>query len=510
MKNQYDPIINRITLLYGIVPIVIFFLGWLRPLYAIPVSLVLVYSAFVYANRIDGKTAAVPLRVNWFKTILVAFVALIWVYCSGIGGYTNQQWDHNVRNAVFHDLLAFDWPVQYDFPANYHLEDLAGKHSSLNYYFTYWLPAAGVGKLLGDPAANAFLLAWTYGGILLSLYYLNRLFSFTYPLVSLGLFMLWSNFDLLTYLLTHRVLSSTAFFSGFPHFQFYTSFTGDLYNPFNQAVPAWVFTLYVLNTGKKLQIFPVVILLAYSPFAFVGLALAHGLYALTVSYQTNGKIQPVLTEIGQALWRPESLGTLTILVVYGLFYQAHTGTVQNTAFWKLHAAHDLRLDTFSVLSYLAAFFSEVGIYLLFVYTLAKQTYTTYKTWFWLIFGGLLVLPLWVVGAFSDLTTRASIPFLTVLFIITLRALIELHETRSRRTLFYTVLLVFLLSVHIPVTSLIQSVSFTGKPVFRDAIGSLANPRFDESNDPENLLSSLPNYYSHDPQHYFFYRYLARR
>lgn len=320
MRNKYDPLVNAFTLLYGLIPIVIFFIGWLRPIYSIPATLLLIYSAFIYTKRIEETQELTELKIDWKKTSLIALIAFVWVYCSGIGGYTNQDWDHHGRNAVFYDLLTFDWPVYYDFPSTYHFKELAGKHSSLNYYFTFWLPAACVGKLVGQQAANAFLLVWTYAGLLLSLYYLNRLFSFKYPLVCVGLFVFWSGFDLFGYLLIRQTLPPVDALSETYYYYFYTSFTADLYNPFNQAVPAWLITLYVLNSAKKFQVFPVVILFAYSPFAFIGLVLAHGLYNLFATYQTNRKILKYRHDLFQALWRPDMLGTLVILISYALFY----------------------------------------------------------------------------------------------------------------------------------------------------------------------------------------------
>lgn len=156
------------------------------------------------------------------------------------------------------------------------------------------------------------------------------------------------------------------------------------------------------------------------------------------------------------------------------------------------------------------FVLEVGIYLTFIYFGAKRTYHAYKIWFWLIFVVLLILPLWVIGTYNDLASRGSMPFLTALLIITLNALIEFYEKWGRRPQFYAVLGVLFLSFQTPVYSLIRSLSFTDKPILRNAVGSLGDPQLDESNDPAHMLSSVNNFYSHDPQHFLFYRYLAKR
>lgn len=510
MRNKYDPLANTLTLLYALIPIVIFFIGWLRPIYSIPATIVLIYSALVHIKLNEKRTGFTELKVDWKKTVLIALVAFIWVYCSGIGGYTNQEWDHHARNAIFYDLLTFDWPIYYDFPPDYHFKALAGKHLSLNYYFTFWLPAACFGKLFGEQMANAFLLFWAYLGLLLSFYYLNRLFNFKYSLVCTGLFIFWSSYDLVGYLFFTRIIHTINFLSETNYFKFYTSFTSNLYNPFNQTVPAWLLTLYILNDSKKLQIFPAVMLLAYSPFAFMGLATAHGLYYLLAAYRTDKKILTYWRELIQALWRLDTVGALIILMIYGLFYQAHSTAIQNVSFWSLYRTTNFLLNIFLIIDYLMAFFLEIGIYLVFIYFMAKRTYCSYKIWFWLIMVVLLLLPLWIIGANSDLATRGSIPFLTVLLVMTLTALIEVYENPIRRHQFYIILCVLFLSFQWPANSMIRSLSFTDKPIRQNAVGSLADPKLDELNDPANMSSSMNNFYSHEPQHYLFYQYVAKR
>ena len=509
MRNKYDSLINTITLLYGLVPIVIFFVGWLRPICSIPATAVLVYAGFAYVKRIDTDSAVSGLTINYTKVLLIGLLAFAWVYCSGIGSYANQEWDHHSRNAMFYDLITFQWPVYYDFPASYHLKLVAGKHAALNYYFTFWLPAAVAGKLAGTTIANLSLLIWSYIGVLLSFYYLSRLFNFKYSLLCVIFFILWSNFDIVNYVLIRKILSSVDSLQTMPYFQFYTSFTVDLFNPFNQTIPIWVFTLYMLNTTGKLKIFPVVIVLAYSPFGFVGLVLVYGLFYLFSTYRSDKTILEYRHELIEAVWRPDALGVLLLLIIYGLFYQAHTAEVQNVSFWSLYLIHGPVSNTIVVISYLMTFFVEAGIYFLFIYSQTKQTYYIFKTRFWILFFITLILPLRVIGINNDLASRASIPSLTVLFIITLTALIEFYERQYARPKFYAVLSVLFISFSLPVKSLFNSIPFTGNHIIRDGVGSFGNPKLDENNDPDLMLSSMNNFYSYNPQRFLFYRYLAK-
>ena len=68
--------------------------------------------------------------------MLIFLICLVWVFWSGIGGYFFQSSDHGARNAIYNDLLNFNWPVIYE------------KGRYLNYYFGYWLPSAFLTKVI--------------------------------------------------------------------------------------------------------------------------------------------------------------------------------------------------------------------------------------------------------------------------------------------------------------------------------------------------------------------------
>ena len=143
-----------VTILYLTVPIMLFFYGWLKALYAaLAIGATLACLVWYYRSLYGEQAPKVTAKVVYTKGALIGalLVLLLWVAMSGIGGIGRQNFDYNKHNAVIADLTTKDYPVYYD---------IEGQHKPLVYYVSYYLPAAVVGKTLGDSVAvtNAALL----------------------------------------------------------------------------------------------------------------------------------------------------------------------------------------------------------------------------------------------------------------------------------------------------------------------------------------------------------------
>ncbi|BCM91763.1 hypothetical protein IAD21_03638 [Abditibacteriota bacterium] len=157
-----------LTLFYLALPLLIFFLGWLRPFCGIPASLLLLGTLGILTRRgwnvLPGE--ATPARDEWSaltKALLWTWVPIALMTLQvGVGGFGmgTYDWD-NKHNLIFADLVRFSWPVIY------HGEGTPSSGLMLVYYSAYYLPAAAVGKLLGWNAANVAWQLWTQLGMLL-------------------------------------------------------------------------------------------------------------------------------------------------------------------------------------------------------------------------------------------------------------------------------------------------------------------------------------------------------
>lgn len=232
----------RVTYLYMALPLILFFFGWLRPLFGLPLSLLVLWSLYHVwrdAGDLQGGTSHRLLAA-------VVLVSGAWVLLSGIGGYAFQNWDHHWRNAVFHDLISYDWPVVYSAPEK-------GPIRMLVYYVGFWLPAALTGKYLGWQAANAALFLWSWlGVILVGLHLTRRVASWR----AILLLVFFGGLDALGVLLFPgggypRLWPPISHLETWPGALQYSSFTTQLFWVFNQAIPAWLCALALLAPGGR-------------------------------------------------------------------------------------------------------------------------------------------------------------------------------------------------------------------------------------------------------------------
>lgn len=507
-------VVDSIAFLYISLPVLIFFFGWLHIGYALVLSGLLLFGVVSHLKRplADVDLSSAPVAVSRGQWLVVAGLAFLWVFFSGIGGFANQDWDHHFRNALFRDLIGQQWPVYYDFPATYPETELANHHSALNYYLTFWLPAALAGKIGGAGVANVFLLGWTYAGILLILYYLNRLVGFRYSLIVSLLFMGWSGLDVLGRLIMQPLDSFTTFQLEAYYKYAYVAFTSDLYNVFNQAIPTWLITLWVFNNRNRLNLLPVAFLFAYAPFPFIGLVLLYYSYYLLDTFRrSNYRISDFLSVLFGELRRVETVvALLCLLLPYALFYGAHTSSVPSAFFWSRFLEGTRRMKLQLIVFYFVTFFLEAGVYFFTIILVSRKTYQSNKLLFWLCFGMLLFIPLWVVGAGNDFASRGSMPFLLMLCVMTINALLDAVDNRVSVSRLAIPAFALLMAWVTPTVAIIDGIAFRKPPELRDIIVSFSDPQVSRANNMHGTYPSLANYYAHEPKQHFFYKYLTKK
>jgi len=236
--------LHRITILYLIIPFIIFCMGWLRLSVAIPATIIIVWAVWQLFKQIPPVQLPITNYQFPYYLLLITFT---WTLLSGVGGYTFQNWDHHWRNAVLHDLINYDWPVFYSTPES-------GPIKMLVYYVGYWLPSALVGKLLGWQAANFFLFLWTWLGVTLVALHLASALK-TAPTKAILLLIFFSGMDALGTLFLAPEYPTL--FPAMTHLEIwngslqYSSFTTQLFWVFNQAVPAWLCIMSIVTLSDS-------------------------------------------------------------------------------------------------------------------------------------------------------------------------------------------------------------------------------------------------------------------
>ncbi len=408
--------LTRVSILYLVLPFLLFALGWLRLSIAVPVVLLILWTTWKLLAQSPITNCQLPSPQSTFYLLLITGT---WLLLSGIGGYAFQNWDHHWRNAVLHDLIAYDFPVINSAPEK-------GAIQMLVYYVGYFLPAAWIGKLLGWQAANFALFLWAWLGVLLVTLQLGNALK-TSPLKLAFLLIFFSGLDSLG-----ALFFATDYPTLFPPIQHleiwsgnlqYSSFTTQLFWVFNQAIPAWLCITLLADkpiTNHQLPISPIPYkLLIYSfSFFFAPLA-AVGLlpYVFIELFKQTDFKSPFKNLRFDIL-----LASGIIILVSFLYFSSNT------------AAQERGLQAIALKDFLAFFLLEGGILWL---ALAPLKWRDPR---WAVTGLLLaVIPFIQFGSGRDFVMRASIAPLFYLMIMTGEAIFSKTTPRSLLVTLYLLL-----------------------------------------------------------------------
>lgn len=402
---------EKAALVYLVVPFVIFCLTFLKFSLGLAVIAVLGWAAW-NALRCGGQRAPAPfckLR-EWLPGLLIVG---FWVLLSGVGGLAFQNSDHHFRNAVFHDLVAYDFPAYYT----------AGTHApaALVYYIGFWLPAALIGKAAGWQAANLALFVWVWLGVFLTAAMLKRQMHASLPAVVLFL-ALFSGMDIVGTLIIElanpasvypTVLPPITHLEWWAHNNQFSAFTTQLFWVFNQAVPAWICMALLLNTSNPRYIFFIwSFCLFLAPIPAVGMLPFVLLMIPRRSFDPShlsfswkkGSVKAFLKNIWldfvQVLSVENMLGGGFVAVISALYYSTNSNSSM---------IHLLPLDLITGIIFLV--FALIEFFLLWTIFFREQK----RSLWWYVVGGILLLaPVIVVGRSLDFCMRASIPALWML------------------------------------------------------------------------------------------------
>jgi hypothetical protein len=410
--------LQRVTILYLTLPFVVFCMGWLRLPIALPAAVVILWAASQYLKRTSHNHS--PFSVSHFS-ISVLLITGAWVLLSGVGGYAFQNWDHHWRNAVLRDLITYNWPVVYSSPDK-------GPINILVYYVGYWLPAALPGKLLGWKFANLFLFLWTWLGVLLTILHLKLKLKTSLLKIAL-LLILFSGADALGTLFFAQEYPTL--WPPIQHLEIwagslqYSAFTTQLFWVFNQAIPAWLCIVLILESdsllsdGALLQVTEKIFIWSlcffFAPLASIGL-----FPYLLIEWFKRTNIKNPFKDIRFDLL---FAGVLIVIISY-LFFSANT------------AAQERGFQSLAVKDFAVFFLLEGGLFWL---LLAPRLWRDPR---WVVTGVLLVMiPFIQIGSGRDFVMRASIAPLFYLMIMTGDALFQNTTPRLLRLAFFILFLI---------------------------------------------------------------------
>lgn len=438
------PLLKKWTIGYAALPLLIFTLGWIKPLIGIPVSVLLVYALYKSLFE-DGSDDNSPF-INSKKLLLgLALAALVWCYLAGLGGFYYQSPDHHWRNAVFHDLINYAWPVRYGFG-----------DTALVYYIGFWLPAAVIAEissLLGANPETAFtvgniaLLIYAAAGILLvmlNLLYVLKVKNGKQVTLIITLLIFFSGMDIL------GVNPGNPFWGNhlewWAYYFQYSSLSTDLFWVYNQAIIAWLMTLtFYIEQKEKNYALIVMLCLFCAPFPAIGLAAYMIVLAVDNFFKAvdADKIHAYIKDVFSV---QNIIAAFVILPAAGTYLSSNAAMESNGLRLVFDQSWPLQM------LYLPAFWLvEFGILAILIAPDYKENFIFKITVF-----SLLLFPLFLIGNGKDLTMRGSIPALFILMTMTGQYLLNNFRNKQKRWRVGLLCLVLLVGAATPATEFYRS------------------------------------------------------
>ena len=426
------PLVHRLAIIYLMLPLVIWLIGWHQWWLGIPVAVAIAVAL--------GPSLAGPWRVSPrpILLILLAFAAC-WVMATAAGGVFdahNSDWDKH--RAILLDLARGSWPVRLPlwvsdlaiyFPGEVELTGYL-----LRYYLGYYIVPALLAKWFGVAALNWAVALWTWSGVALILLLFTRGFSRWKAIAAASILILFSGMD----------VARTIRADGLDWFKVWE------WAHVSIGPGIWPTIVLGLNHPEwdaplnyRIHYFSIMHNLAWVPQHFI----AAGLYALLlVQLRRHERFLPVSAVLvaGSLFWSPfTALGVMPLVVLL----LAENGVMRYVTWQNVLVALPL---TGLLIGYLTSGFSEVPhgwvwefigesyvlrvlpiIYLtefllLVLLLLMLRPRLAGERVFIVTVGTLLLLPLYVYGELNDLVMRGLMPAVILLSYYCARTVLGEH------------------------------------------------------------------------------------
>ena len=520
----------EISGIFLLLPVIIFFLGFLKIYIGLPMTALAIFIYYRLIKNKDKEIDSNEQKTNK-KTIIyysiVSIIILLWLGFSGVGNFSYQNEDFYVRNAIFRDLVNYDWPVKYNIDntdtaveeTEYETDDvlvdttdnlLEGENTvGFVYYCAYWLPSALFGKIFGLAAGNVFIYIWSFLILLLIVALINKklkknsIWTIIVLIIFSGLDILLLNDKLLPNEMITNLIAENHIEWGGMCLQ-YSSNTTLLYWVFNQCIMTWLIVSMIIQIKKPETIlFISCLVFCYSPFATFGMIPIAGFLAIKniISEQKEkslkNKIISILLRIIKVLVSCEFVFLLGILIIFGTYYMAADNPLTFKG-WNW-VTNDVSFMEF-LLPYLRFILVD---FLIYVFLLFKH----YKKdgLFYVIVLELLLIPLYRITPANDFCMRSSIAPLFVLCIFIIEYLSNGDKIKDKVIITCMLLIGFVTPMHEIYRSVHHTFTDSRETYIRDdLVYSIGKPTSDYGK-----YVAEAQFYAKNYKEKFFYKYLAK-
>jgi hypothetical protein len=260
-----------------ILPVFLFFIGWLKIYFSIPLSAALLYSSWVYAKN---QTTTYQ-YISYTNAAVILGLLIVWVALSGAGGFGFRHTDLQKIDAIQHDLITKNLPVSYlSLGHKLYLSAYLGYFISVPIVFGPMVPWPAIEVLMA--VYNLFILCFV------AVWLLTLVQKWHWSVMIL--FILFSGFEVFAYILEYGWGSIHYIISHFTSVEpfwstvvnqntklFFRSNTHALFWSPQHALACWLgagilgYEVFIEKNSKYAPLY-LVALFFWSPFAALGLA----------------------------------------------------------------------------------------------------------------------------------------------------------------------------------------------------------------------------------------------
>lgn len=395
-----------------IIPVLIFFTGWLKWYFGLLFSAVLLFGA-VWMIRKEYWDNTDRLELPLVHTVPVMAIFGLWVLFSGSCGVGVSNYDTPWRTAYLRDLTTFDWPVYYP-----------QSDAGLCYYFIFWMVPSLFGKVFG--LSGAFVVQWIWMVLMVTVSFLLILYLFKdYRAKVLWLvcsfMVLWSGINILGTVFTDimgwnpyggipmRALEDyCAGFANGESFNFlYRCNDEYLKQIYNQLPIIVCVPLYLQNRKIRNFAFWGLLLFPFSPWGTIGLGILMVIDA--ARFMVKDPFKLLIREV----FSIQNLSAVfSVFIVFGLFFTANsrTDTGQGGGFGIITLS---KFDFPRIAGLIAFWLCEFGIYFAFLWKKYRKDFN-----FRVLLPVLMLIPFFWVGNIwgRDFCMNVSLPALYILMV----------------------------------------------------------------------------------------------
>jgi len=486
-----DRIMDDMTIIYIIAPIIIFIFGWTKIIYSIVAFIIFGYFYIEMKKNLCNASGNLITRDTILFWSKIGIVVFLWVYVSGIGGFTFQNSDFWGRNPIYRDLCDYKWPVIYDLSQQSdYVKNITGDSTvAFSYYFAWWLAPALISKIfmLGEMGRSIVLFIWAILGVFLVAYNLYALVN-KLTLKIITVFIFFSGLDVVGFYIIKNTIPFMEHIEWWSKNFQYSSNTTLLFWVFNQAIPVWLITVLLMRLDdNKNTVALSSLAFAYSPWATIGIVPI----ALYTVFQ-NKKIKKSIT------FTNISIPTIMI-VFFGFFYAVSSGSSGKNGFiWELHPGEEKAV----LIRYFMFILLEALIFFIVMGKKAKK----YKFYYVILFE-LILLPGYQLIQYSFLL-RGSIPALFILMVYIIMFFNESDESIKRRKEILIILLI--IGAITPMTEMSRSLNKTAnnsnESIVQESVYSFGAIK---SMDENRIKTIKDQFFIYNYEDSFFFKFIAK-